>query len=192
VPIFGRGRRQGARPAARPPARPARPPREALYDEIVDDFSDEPSQATPREIARFLIALKPQVARAIEIRVSWIKELGLLFAEVQNGNPTQVTARAGRLGREHVGAFREVRAAVDRLAPPDGCQDIHRSVLLWTDSLVKACEALVEVGSSGQLAGMQLVQRNVTEARHQARRFNSEYNRLLTELRVAVRSARRG
>ena len=102
-----------------------------------------------------------------------------------------MTTRAGRLGREHVGAFREVRASVGRLSPPEGCQEIHRSVQLWTDSLVKACEALIEVGSSGQLAGMQIAQRNVTDARHAARRFNSEYNRLLTELRVAVRSARR-
>jgi hypothetical protein len=188
VPFFGRGRRQRSRPAARA-ARP--PPDEVYYDEA-DEFSGDPPPATPREVARFLVALKPLVARAIEIRASWIKELGLLFAEVQQGNPAQVTARAGRLGREHVGAFREVRSSVDRLPPPEGCQEINRSVLLWTDSLVKACEALIEVGNSGQLAGMQIAQRNVTEARHAARRFNSEYNRLLTELRVAVRSARRG
>lgn len=88
-------------------------------------------------------------------------------------------------------AFRDVRSSVERLQPPEGCQEISKAVLGWTDSLVKACEALIEVGNSGQLAGMQIAQRNVTEARHAARRFNSEYSRLLTELRVAVRSARR-
>jgi len=75
---------------------------------------------------------------------------------------------------------------------PIGCQPIHRSALLWTDSLVKGYQALIEVGSSSQLAGMQIAQRNATDARHAARRFNSEYNRLVTEPRVAVRSARRG
>ncbi|HEY3109870.1 MAG TPA: hypothetical protein VGL23_14005 [Chloroflexota bacterium] len=158
----------------------------------MDESSDRSARATPREIANFLITLKPMVARAVAIRASWIKELGRLFAEIQQGNAARVTARAGRLGREHVGAFRDVRTSVARLSPPAGCQEVHRSVLLWTDSLVKACEALIEVGNSGQIAGMQIAQRNVTEARHAARRFNSEYNRLLTELRVAVRSARRG
>jgi hypothetical protein len=188
VPFFGRAGRRRQRPATRRVTRPA----DAPADEVYYELAGPPAQATPRAIAGFLVTLKPMVARAVEIRASWIKELGLLFAEVQHGNPSQVTARAGRLGREHVGAFREVQTAVDRLAPPEGCQEIFASVLIWTDALVKACEALIEVGNSGQLAGMQIVQRNVTEARHAARRFNSEYNRLLTELRVAVRSARRG
>jgi hypothetical protein len=192
VPLFRRGRpgQRSARPGS-PPARAARPPPDDGYDEG-DELPGDTPQATPREIARFLVQLKPMVARAIEVRASWIKELGLLFAEAQQGNAAQVTSRAGRLGREHVGSFREVRAAVERIPPPEGCQEIHRSVMVWTDSLVKACEALIEVGSSGHMAGMQVAQRNVTEARHAARRFNSEYNRLLTELRVAVRSARRG
>jgi hypothetical protein len=195
VPLFGRGRPQNQRPAARPNAQPAarnaRSQDDEYYDEA-DEFSGDPPAATPREVARFLVALKPMVARAIEVRASWIRELGLLFAEAQQGNAAQVTSRAGRLGREHVTAFRDVRSSVERIAPPENCQDIHKSVLIWTDSLVKACEALIEVGNSGQLAGMQIAQRNVTDARHAARRFNSEYNRLLTELRVAVRSARRG
>jgi hypothetical protein len=171
---------------AAPQPRTAQPAGEFNYDEY-----DQPVQASPRDIARFLVLLKPLVARAIEVRSSWIKELGALFEEARQGNAAQVTARAGRLGREHVGAFRDVRTSVERVGPPLGCEEIHKSVLVWTDSLVKACEALIEVGNSGQLAGMQIAQRNVTEARHAARRFNSEYSRLVTELRVAVRSARR-
>jgi hypothetical protein len=58
--------------------------------------------------------------------------------------------------------------------------------------MVKACEALIEVGNTGAMSGMQVAQRHVTEARHAARRFNSEYNRLVTEIKVAVRTARRG
>jgi hypothetical protein len=185
VPLFGRGRPQPPRQAPRP----ARP--EPEYDDA-DNLDYETPQATPRDIARFLVTLKPMVARAIEIRTSWIRELGLLFEEARQGNEAQVTSRAGRLGRDHVGSFRDVRSSVERLQPPEGCGEIHKSVLSWTDALVKACEALIEVGNSGQLAGMQIAQRNVTEARHSARRFNSEYSRLLTELRVAVRSARRG
>ena len=148
--------------------------------------------ASPREVAAFLIALKPIVARAIEIRKSWIKELGLLFEEARQGNPTQVTDQAGRLGRDHVGAFQDVRWSAGRQRPPEGCQDIHRALMAWLGGLVSACEALVDVGSSGEMAGMQVAQRHVAEARHAARRFNGEYSRLVTELRMAVRAARRG
>src|SRR5688500_17215755 len=132
------------------------------------------STATPREVARFLIGLKPIVARAIEVRQSWIKELGALFEEARLGNAAQVTSRAGRLGREHVGAFRDTRGMAERQKPPDGCEDIQKALMQWLDGLVKANEALVEVGSTGQMAGLQVAQRHVTEARYSARRFNGE------------------
>ena len=147
--------------------------------------------ASPREVARFLIGLKPIVARAIEIRQSWIKELGILVEDARAGNAAQVTTRAGRLGREHVNAFRDTRGSAERQKPPQGCEDIQKALLQWLDGLVKANEALVEVGTTGQMAGLQVAQRHVTEARYAARRFNGEYTRLVTELRVAVRAARR-
>ena len=186
MPLFGRGQ---SRPPPRPAPARARPVEE---DDDVQLEDYEPDMASPKEIAKFLVSLKPLVQRAIEVRASWIRELGVLFEEARQGNEAHVTSRAGRLGRDHVTLFRDVRSAVERFRPPEGCQEIHRSVVAWTDSLVKACEALIEVGNTSQLAGMQIAQRNVTEARHAARRFNSEYTRLLTELRVAVRSARRG
>lgn len=151
----------------------------------------DPGMASPRDIARYLIMMKPLIARAIEVRQSWIRELGMLFEEARQGNAAQVTTRAGRLGRDHVGLFRDVRASCERYQPPAGCEELQRAVMSWIDGLVKACEALVEVGGSGQMVGMQVAQRNVTEARHAARRFNNEYQRLVTELRVAVRAARR-
>ncbi|TAK25460.1 MAG: hypothetical protein EPO26_03580 [Chloroflexota bacterium] len=150
-----------------------------------------PQQATPKDIARFLIHLKPLVARAIEVRQSWIRELSALDAEVKTGSAAQVTARAGRLGREHVTSFREIRSSTERHQAPEGCQEINRIVFAWLDSLVKACDALVEVGSTGQMAGLKIVQQHVSDARASARRFNSEYQRLISELNVAVRAARR-
>lgn len=153
-------------------------------------YLDSPPTSSPKDIATYLIGMKPLIARAIEVRQSWIKELGMLFEEARQGNAQQVTTRAGRLGREHVGAFRDVRAIVVRGKPPDGCQEIQSAVVSWMDGLVKACEALIEVGNTGSLAGLQIAQRNVTDARHAARRFNSEYSRLVTELRIAVRSRR--
>lgn len=154
---------------------------------IVDTYRG----ASPKAIAEYLISLRPQVARAIEARQLWIKELGLLFEEARQGNAAQVTTRAGRLGREHLGSFRDIRGSVERLRPPADCEGAQKSVIAWIDGLVKACEALVEVGNSSSLTGLQVAQRHVTDARHAARRFNSEYSRLVTELRVAVRAARR-
>lgn len=161
--------------------------------EYLDDFEDVgyPTMASPLAVAKYLMALRPHVARAIEVRQSWIKELGLLFEDARQGNAQQVTTRAGRLGRDHVGMFRDIRASVERGNAPEGCADLQRSVTAWIQGMVKACEALIEVGNSGQLSGMQVAQRHVTDARHQARRFNSEYNRLVTEIKVAVRTARR-
>jgi hypothetical protein len=147
--------------------------------------------ATPREVAGFLITLRPIVARAIEIRRSWIKELGLLFEEARQGNITQVTGQAGRLGRDHVAAFRDVRWSAERQSPPDGCQEIHRALMTWLDGLVSACEALIEVANTGHMAGLKDAQRHVADARYAARRFNGEYARLVAELRMIVRAARR-
>lgn len=161
--------------------------------EYLEDFSDATYQTigSPLAVAKYLMALRPHVSRAIEVRQSWIKELGLLFEDARAGNTQQVTTKAGRLGRDHVGMFRDIRASVDRGNPPEGCAEVQRSVVAWIEGMVKACEALIEVGNSGQLSGMQVAQRHVTDARHAARRFNSEYNRLVTEIRVAVRTSRR-
>jgi hypothetical protein len=163
-------------------------------DEYLEDFDESsyPTMASPLAVAKYLMALRPYVSRAIEVRQSWIKELGLLFEEARQGNTQQVTTRAGRLGREHVSSFRDVRASIDRGKPPEGCAEVQRSVVAWIDGMVRACEALIEVGNTGAMSGMQVAQRHVTEARHAARRFNSEYNRLVTEIKVAVRTARRG
>jgi hypothetical protein len=161
--------------------------------EYLDDFSENayPTMGSPLAVAKYLMALRPHVARAIEVRQSWIKELGLLFEDARQGNAQQVTTRAGRLGRDHVGMFRDIRASVDRGNPPEGCTEVQRSVVAWIEGMVKASEALIEVGNTGQLSGMQVAQRHVTDARHSARRFNAEYNRLVTEIKVAVRTARR-
>src|SRR5205085_103173 len=134
--------------------------------EYLDDFEEGgyPALGAPMAVARYLMALRPNVSRAIEVRQSWIRELGLLFEEARQGNAQQVTSRAGRLGRDHVGSFRDVRASVERANPPEGCQEVQRSVVAWIDGMVKACEALIEVGSSGALSGMQVAQRHVTDA----------------------------
>lgn len=100
VPLFGNGRQQvppgvAGRPAPQPA--PAAQAQEAYYEDDMDADYDVP-QASPRDIARFLVMLKPQVVRAIEVRTSWIKELGLLFAEASQGNAAQVD-ESGRAAR---------------------------------------------------------------------------------------------
>ena len=214
MPLFGRRREpsrdtQGrfagdtkeVQPAATPRPRLPAPtrrvaPRNNQYEDDYADDGDDPyidrrPTSSPKVIAQYLIALKPQVASAIEVRKSWIKELGKLFEDVQQGSQPALTSRASRLGRDHVGPFREIRAMVEQHRPPEGCQDVFKAVFTWVDNMVKACESLIEVGNTNSLAGLQVTQVFVSDARHAARRFNSEYNRLVTDLRVAVRNARR-
>ena len=158
-------------------------------DEYLEDFDESsyPTMASPLAVAKYLMALRPYVSRAIEVRQSWIKELGLLFEEARQGN----TRRSPR-GPAASGASTSARSATSAprstaASPPRGAPRSQRSVVGWIDGMVKACEALIEVGNTGAMAGMQVAQRHVTEARHAARRFNSEYNRLVTEIKVAVR-----
>jgi hypothetical protein len=119
------------------------------------------------------------------------RELGPLFEDVRQGNQAQIIGRAGRLGRDHVDGLLEVHCSAESERPPAGCEDIHRSLMTWLDGLVRAREALIDVGTSGQMAGLRDVQRHVADARHAARRFNGEYARLVSGLRLAVRSVRR-
>ncbi len=213
MPLFGRGREQSRetqgpnsanarapQPAAlarpRQPSPLRRPPAQSSqyqddFDDNADAYMDRRPTSSPKVIAHYLISLKPQVTRAIEVRQSWIKELGKLFEDVRQGSQPQLTARASKLGRDHVGSFREIRAMVERQRPPEGCQEVFKSVFTWVDNMVKASESLIEVGNTNSLAGLQVTQGHVSDARHAARRFNSEYNRLVTDLRVAVRNARR-
>jgi hypothetical protein len=81
---------------------------------------------------------------------------------------------------------------------PNGCvgrptaRGIHPALKRWLDGLVSAPEAPIEVGGSGDLAGLKIVEGHVAEARTGGRRSGCEHARLTSETQPAVRAAGRG
>ncbi len=142
--------------------------------------------STPREMARFLVDLKPILGSATDARRTWVRRIGILMEDARKGNPAMLAAAAGSIGREYTPTFRSARDRIDRIAAPKGALECHRALSLWLDKLVQSGELLIEVGSSGNVNRIREIQELLAEGRAHAVRFNEEYLRLISNLRARV------
>lgn len=149
----------------------------------------DPSSA--RNVARYLVGLRPVLTDACAVRADWVHRLGVLMADARTGNAVKVTQDAGALGREFGQKFRAVRARIDILNAPPECDVCHAAVRAWAEALQRSCQALEEIGQTGKLSGLRTAQDRLADARSQAHRFNDEYARLSQELRQRVAAIRR-
>jgi hypothetical protein len=149
----------------------------------------DPSSA--RNIARYLVGLRPVLTDACAVRADWVHRLGVLMADAKTGNVLKVTQGAGALGREYGLKFRAVRSRIDILNAPPECGVCHASVRAWAEALQRSCAALEEIGQTGKLSGLRVAQDQLADARSQAHRFNDEYARLSQDLRQRVAAVRR-
>jgi len=147
--------------------------------------------SSARAIARYLVGLRPVLGDACAARDEWGRRLGLLSQGAHSGDAPRLARGSGRLGRQFGELFRHTRSRIDLLSPPPECDVCHAAVRAWAHSLLGSCQALAEVGRSGQLDGLRVAQDRLADARSQAGRFNDEYGRLSRELRRRVQIARR-
>lgn len=149
------------------------------------------SGSSPQAVARYLIGLRPVLRDATSERNEWMRQLGMLIEHARSGNTLRVARVAGQLGRGFGERFRHTRSRLELLNPPAECDVCQAAARARADALHGSCDALTEVGRSGQLGGLRQAQERLAEARTQARRFNDEYARLTGELRRRVQVARR-
>jgi hypothetical protein len=154
-------------------------------------MTDRRDGASAREVAAYLVALRPILASATEARRTWVKRVGVLMEDARKGNGAQVARSAASIGHDTAGTFRHGRSRLELLKPPRGCGECHRALLLWLEKLVAACDLLIEVGHSGNLARIRETQELLTESRAHAHQFNGEYARLVGDLRQRVAAAGR-
>ena len=147
--------------------------------------------ASPRQVADYLLALRPILGDAVEARRVFIRQLGLLIEEARHGGRAAVAQSAGRIGREQGPIFQQLRIRVERVHPPPGCDDCQRMAALWLDKQNEACAVMDRVGMSGDPGRLREAQQVLGEARAYAHRFNDEYARLAAELRRRVQIALR-
>jgi hypothetical protein len=160
------------RPAARPAPRP-------------------PASGSPRATALYLHDLRPLLASAADARRSFVRELGGLMDDASRSTRRMIAQAAGAAGRDHAGYFRQLKVRLEDLSPPAGCQACHHAAQRWVDRHLEASLILAEVGRTGDLARLHETQRRLAAAREHARQLNSEYSRLVEELRQRVKAADR-
>jgi hypothetical protein len=152
-------------------------------------IAGRPEASSARDLASYLVRLRPILAGATEARRVWVRRIAVLTADARRGDPVGMTGAASGMGRDTLTTFRSSRAQVERLRPPRGCAECHRALVQWLDKLIAACEALVAVGRTGQLHGIHEAQELLADSRFYAHRFNAEYARLVGELRQRVAAA---
>jgi hypothetical protein len=109
--------------------------------------------------------------------------------ESSRASRTVITQAAGRAGRDRGDDFRRLKSQVDQLLPPAPCLGCHVAVQRWLERHGEACAVMMDIGLTGQLGRMRETQHLLGEARAHARELNSEYSRLLDDVRQRVRAA---
>jgi hypothetical protein len=153
--------------------------------------TEQPRAASARDLASYLVALRPILAGATEARRVWVKRIGVVMADLRQGNTPRASDAAGQTGRDALTTFRDCQLRVERLRPPEGCLGCQRALVRWLEKLIAAGEALVATGRTGQLRGVFEAQELLADSRVHAQRFNAEYARLIADLRQRVAAAER-
>ncbi len=141
---------------------------------------------SPREIARFLVDLRPFVHHASGIRSEFVRRIGVLMEHARRRDRWLVAQETLSIGRELGDVFRRIRAQLAIMRFPDVCARCHRSVIKWLEKQIATCDLMVDVGMSNNLARLHETHYLFAEARVHARQFNVDYQELVQLLRSRV------
>ncbi len=154
---------------------------------------NQPSPLT-LDIVSYLRSLSAHITNVSNARRDWIFNLRKLIDQTDRGNPASIARLAAVLGREQIDSFKRAKTEVGRLRPPADCGECHAAALTWLDHHVTACERLIRVGDSRDMLRLRAASEPLMEAKVAAQRINTEYARLVSDLRRCVprRSGRAG
>ena len=170
-------------------------PRRGSEDARAERFPPVPRRSTPPrtskgsspvEVVHYLRALSGLLERISEARRDWIKQLQPLVSDAYHRDPTAIARQAAALGREQLGPFKTTRLELNRLRPPADCVQCHAAAASWLDHHVTACERLIRLGDIRDTRHLSSFREPLDEARLAARRINTEYARLVADLRRCV------
>ncbi|HZR00662.1 MAG TPA: hypothetical protein VFC93_17820 [Chloroflexota bacterium] len=131
----------------------------------------------------YLKGLRLILDEAIEVRKGLVRQLGMLLEESRSAQRGTIVAALGRTGLHQGASLRALRNRLERLPVSEQARTCQRSVEHWLNEMVRACDVMVDVGRNGDLARLKETQEHLAASREDARRFNAEYDRLLSELR---------
>lgn len=143
----------------------------------------QPTWSPLTVLAVYLKALRLVLDEAIEARRLLVRRLGGLMEDAHTSHRSTIVQMVGRVGTDEAASLRRVRERLGRIEPPPVCESCHGAVAHWLDEMVAACDVMVDIGRSGDLTRLRETQEHLAESRADARRFNSEYEQLLTMLR---------
>lgn len=145
--------------------------------------------SSPKAIAQYLVTVKPLLHEVTESRRAFIRHIGLLLEEARTAGRMVVVQAAGRIGRDEGQAFRQLKQHLELIPAPPPCDPCHRAIVKWVDLHVAACQVMMEVGMSADLTRLHETQSLLGDARRFAQQFNTEYTRLVVDVRARVRAA---
>jgi len=145
-----------------------------------------PNGGSPVEVVRYLRQLSELLVKVSDVRRGWIHELQPIIEEAYHRDPTAVARQAAQLGRAQLGPFRDARLALGRMRPPGDCLACHAAAASWLDHHVTACERLIRLGDIRDVKRLATAREPLDEARAAAQRINTEYARLVANLRRCI------
>jgi hypothetical protein len=141
-------------------------------------------RAEVRQVATYLTELRAIVDGASASRAAWIRQLGALLKDARAGAARDQLAQASaRIGLEQRARFGEFLRRLVGLEPPPLCQDVHLIASGWLEKQIAACDVMVDVGRTGDVAALRATQGLLAEGRDDSRRFSVAYAELVAWLK---------
>ena len=147
--------------------------------------------SSPREIAHFLVEVRPFIHHASGMRSEFVRKIGVLMEHARRRDRWFVAQETLNIGQEQGNVFRRIRAQLAIMRFPDVCARCHRSVIKWLEKQIATCDLMVDVGMSNDLARLREAHYLFAEGRVHARQFNVDYQELVRIVRSRVNDVQR-
>src|SRR5262245_41890536 len=128
-------------------------------------------EASPRQVAKYLTALKPILTHAADVRNVWVRYLATLGRrddlDVAHTEAVQFALARGQ-------QFHDARRKVAQIQPPAGYEAMHHSIDGWLGGLLASCEVIVRAKPPLTAEVLDRVRQVLHEAGQKADKFNAQ------------------
>lgn len=136
-----------------------------------------------RDIAIYLLYLRPLVRRAVAGRTAWVNRVGAPMEDARLGSIEVVIAQSRVYARETSTYFRSLREDLAAVHVPRGCESCHEALTSWVLGHIESSEMLNTLANEQSFRRV----RDLAEIFYRGRARVRDFNRLYADLVAEVR-----
>ncbi len=150
---------------------------------MVDLNAERRGISPARDVAIYLLHLRPLIRRAVSGRSAWVSRVGALMEDARLGSLEVVISRSRVYARETSTYFRSLREDLAAVHVPRGCESCHEALTGWVLGHIESAEMLNTLANEQSFRRVRDLSEIFYRGRARARDFNRSYADLVAEVR---------